>query len=692
MADFVKDNCCRPSSDWKCSKKLKPVSNSLREKLPKSVSKSVDKVLKICTSCYIRINSYNYTEEPSTRETTPEAGPSTTIIDSGSSVSRDSESSGEARLKRKIALTTLNTVLPDLGLSPIYESRLSRQTHQQNKMIKLSSEINTDIQPIISQADAEVDKSKLYDEMISQLKEKFDTLDTFADKIQLLTVLPKSVSIKYIADLFNTTHHIVRKAKELQTTNGVFSKPDPKIGKRITEEVEKCVLDHYNDDEVSRVMPGKNDCITIRNGKDKTKVQKRLMMSTLKECYEGYKTKYENVPSKKIGFSKFAMLRPKYCVQPGSSGTHSVCVCTIHQNVKLMIFGANLQAVTKGKLSDYKSYIDFALCPTKKPECFMLTCIHCPGLQHLQSFLEKSFQEENFEGGLITFNQWVSTDRCDLETFQKTLDDFLDYFIVKLKKLIPHFFISSQQSKFIKEKKNNLLQNNELLVQCDFSENYSFVLQNEAQGYHWNNKQATIHPFTVYYRDINEEVKHYSYIIISECLKHDSVAVHLFIEKFILFIKTKFSVISKIFYVSDGAASQYKNKKNFINVLNHRNDFGIDCEWHFHATSHGKGPCDGLGGILKRKAARDSLTHEYKSPITTPREMFDWAKTLSTDMHFDFSTNAEHEAKEQALEERFKNLKTINGTQSYHAYIPHDLNTLHCKTYSNAEDYKINHV
>ena len=36
----------------------------------------------------------------------------------------------------------------------------------------------------------------------------------------------------------------------------------------------------------------------------------------------------------KIGFTEFC---PKECVLPGSSGTHSVCVCTKHQNVKLMV-------------------------------------------------------------------------------------------------------------------------------------------------------------------------------------------------------------------------------------------------------------------------------------------------------------------------------------------------------------------
>ena len=35
------------------------------------------------------------------------------------------------------------------------------------------------------------------------------------------------------------------------------------------------------------------------------------------------------------------------------------------------------------------------------------------------------------------------------------------------------------------------------VVSADFSENYAFVLQDAAQVYHWNNAQATIHPFVI---------------------------------------------------------------------------------------------------------------------------------------------------------------------------------------------------
>jgi len=33
-------------------------------------------------------------------------------------------------------------------------------------------------------------------------------------------------------------------------------------------------------------------------------------------------------------------------------------------------------------------------------------------------------------------------------------------------------------------------------------------------------------------------------------------------------------------------------------------DFGILAEWYFHATAHEKGPCDGIGGNLKRQPSR----------------------------------------------------------------------------------------
>ena len=37
-----------------------------------------------------------------------------------------------------------------------------------------------------------------------------------------------------------------------------------------------------------------------------------------------------------------------------------------------------------------------------------------------------------------------------------------------------------------------------------------------------------------------------------------------------------------------------------MNLYLHREDFGLDAEWIVLATSHGKSPCDGIGGVVKR--------------------------------------------------------------------------------------------
>ncbi len=92
-------------------------------------------------------------------------------------------------------------------------------------------------------------------------------------------------------------------------------------------------------------------------------------------------------------------------------------------------------------------------------------------------------------------------------------------------------------------------------------------------------------------------------------------------------------MIKKIFFASDGAGAQYKNKYNFINLCNFKIDFQIDAEWHFHATSHGKSACDRIGGTLKRAAYRFSLAN--KDTIQTPADLYNWASnSFSSSMSF----------------------------------------------------------
>ena len=88
----------------------------------------------------------------------------------------------------------------------------------------------------------------------------------------------------------------------------------------------------------------KGICISVIIDGVKCHKQKRLLLINLKELH----LKLLNTTDHKIGFSKFCHLCPKWCVTvDSSSGVHSVCVCEIHQNGKL------LYAAILGK-TDYK--------------------------------------------------------------------------------------------------------------------------------------------------------------------------------------------------------------------------------------------------------------------------------------------------------------------------------------------------
>ena len=133
------------------------------------------------------------------------------------------------------------------------------------------------------------------------------------------------------------------------------------------------------------------------------------------------------------------------------------------------------------------------------------------------------------------------------------VDEFLEKLKTDLEKLLLHSYLVKKQNEFMNNKKKELTEN-ECIVVCDFSENYAFVVQDSVQGVHWNNNQVTVHPFAIYYRDDDFEIGMKSFVIISECLHHYTIAVYVFQEHLVHFIKKNFRKISKILYFSDGAS------------------------------------------------------------------------------------------------------------------------------------------
>jgi hypothetical protein len=152
-------------------------------------------------------------------------------------------------------------------------------------------------------------------------------------------------------------------------------------------------------------------------------------------------------------------------------------------------------------------------------------------------------------------------------------------------------------------------------------------------------------------------------------LKHGTVGVHLFQSKLCSFVSGKLEDLTKIYCFSDGIALQYKNRKNFINLCYHKNDFGMDAEWHFFAASHGKDVSDRIGGTIKRLARKASLQNLYEEQIMALRQLYEWAVLKILSVTFKYCIVEDHSKEVILFKERFRKAKTLPGTQQIHCVI-----------------------
>ena len=102
--------------------------------------------------------------------------------------------------------------------------------------------------------------------------------------------------------------------------------------------------------------------------------------------------------------------------------------------------------------------------------------------------------------------------------------------------------------------------------------------------------------------------------------KQDSYATQHFIKTILAWlhaalIVTGLESIIRFYIHSDNAAPHFKNSKtlNFLSRILSMFTWVIVACWSFGCPGHGKGPWDGLGGILKRMLRQDTIDKKLKS-------------------------------------------------------------------------------
>ena len=308
------------------------------------------------------------------------------------------------------------------------------------------------------------------------------------------------------------------------------------------------------------------------------------------------------------------------------------------------------------------------VCDPENKECMMHRCASCPGTAALEKFVSDELGHLDMDANM-NYSQWDTTDRATFTTYTATYEEYKDLLIMSIDNLTTHSYLAKAQSQYVKSTKESLGRN-EVLVLGDFAENYQFLIQDEIQSYHWSKEYCTLHPLVIYYKDSDGNLQHYSLCFISDDNMHDTSFVYQIQKLLVNFLKEKLPHVKKIIYVSDGCGAQYKNYKNFMNLCSHKQDFGLDAEWVFFATSHGKSPCDGIGGSVKRHAAKRSLQRPLYNQILDYKAMLEVCETEMKSIVFIGIDKTEMQEVRKEMEKRYEDGDTVPGTRSSHHFIP----------------------
>ena len=112
------------------------------------------------------------------------------------------------------------------------------------------------------------------------------------------------------------------------------------------------------------------------------------------------------------------------------------------------------------------------------------SCRQCPGRPQLQKSLKKILDDNDFDvDDSIKCKQWIYTDGTKLIDMQLLVSEFIDMFLEKFDLLRRHHFIDNAQSAFFQLTKETLPPDT-VIILLDFTENYSFLVQDAVQGYH----------------------------------------------------------------------------------------------------------------------------------------------------------------------------------------------------------------
>ncbi|KAL0851024.1 hypothetical protein ABMA28_006916 [Loxostege sticticalis] len=455
---------------------------------------------------------------------------------------------------------------------------------------------------VVREEDKEKVKRKVFElNVLSEsLKQQYTNADTNNEKKVLKKVVNNDLVKKYSL----TT--------KLASTLGLKGRirNDETVKEAKEKDNVKKIKEFFLRDDVSRATAGRKECKTLK----KDKQQKRFLLDSMKNLHMKYISE-----GGKDSYTTFTRCRPFYVMNPSLSDRET-CACVKHSNLILKAEKLKtLKLIPSCKVTDLVTEVS---CNIDSKQCMYNTCSSCMSKSASVSL------EENTNNINITWQEWglkkheyakilktgerkpMTTKKIVKDTKSKSIGELIQKFNKELKAFKTHYYNIGHQHKALQNCIRNLSED-EVVIICDFSENYAGKLHEEVQSFHFggNREQISLHTGVIYTNNNPT-----SFCTVSPCCDHDPGAIWAHLSPVFEYVKQIVPSVKVIHMFSDGPATQYKQKKNFYLFSKNVEESTLDyATWSFFEASHGKGAADGVGGAVKR-TLDDLVSHGTDIP------------------------------------------------------------------------------
>ncbi|CAH0553841.1 unnamed protein product [Brassicogethes aeneus] len=153
----------------------------------------------------------------------------------------------------QLKINNLNKLLLEVGEPPIKVRRVSSVSECKKAILTSMKKLSG----------TDINHKNPNDVLLNNFKSAFDQTNSKSEKIQVLTTLPLDWPIKMIRREFKVSKIMVQAAKNIRKKLGFASQPDAKKGKNLDNSTLDRVKNFFLSDDVSRVMPGMKDYVTV---------------------------------------------------------------------------------------------------------------------------------------------------------------------------------------------------------------------------------------------------------------------------------------------------------------------------------------------------------------------------------------------------------------------------------------------